>query len=163
MCGRDTNALVRVLTNDLERQGARAEQVLRSHDLYLAKTGILEIERVLRYSYGFDRASLNRALLFLIGLENAVVGDAGSVERAVALHADGVDFADAPHLESSTAAKDFVTSDRRPAAAAEGRTSPPALLLLDQGGLVFASNSPTRSSRVVSNTSTPRSLSEPGI
>lgn len=131
MISPDTNVLVRVLTNDDERQAALAAQVLRSHDLYLAKTVILELEWVLRYSYGFDRASVNRALLFLIGLENAVVEGAGSIERAIALHAEGVDFADALHLESSTAAKQFVTFDRRLVAAVEGRTSPPAIHVLE--------------------------------
>ena len=131
MISPDTNVLVRVLTDDDEQQAAVATEVLRSNDLYLAKTVVLELEWVLRYSYGLDRASVNRALMFLIGLENAMVEDAGTVERAVALHAEGVDFADALHIESSTAANEFVTFDRRLASAVEGRTSAPAVLVLD--------------------------------
>jgi predicted nucleic-acid-binding protein len=131
MISPDTNVLVRILTNDDEQQAAVATEVLRSNDLYIAKTVILELEWVLRFSYGFDRASVNRALMFLMGLENAVVEDAGTVERALERHAEGMDFADALHVESSTAAKEFVTFDRRLAAAFEGRTSSPALLVLD--------------------------------
>ena len=53
------------------------------------------------------------------------------VERAIALHAGGVSFADALHVESSTVAQEFVTFDRRLASAIEGRTAQPTLLLLD--------------------------------
>ena len=131
MISPDTNVLVRLLTNDDERQAALAAEVLGSNEVYLAKTVVLELEWVLRYSYGLDRASVNRALTFLVGLENALIEDAGAVERAVALHREGMDFADALHLESSTVADQLVTFDRRLASAAEGRISPPAVCQLD--------------------------------
>jgi predicted nucleic-acid-binding protein len=130
MIAPDTNVLVRVLTNDDEQQADVAAEVLRSDTVFLAKTVILELEWVLRYSYELDRASVNRALMFLIGLENAVVEDAGAVEKALALHAEGVDFADALHVESSAAASEFVTFDRRLMAARELRSESPELRLL---------------------------------
>lgn len=56
--------------------------------------------------------------------------DAGAVEKAVALHAEGVDFADALHVESSAAASELVTFDRRLMAARELRSEGPELRLL---------------------------------
>lgn len=113
MIAPETNVLVRVVTRDDERQAAVATNVLRSNDLYFAKSVILELEWVLRDSYGFDRGAVNRALTLLIGLENAIVEDTDAVERAVSLHSDGMDFADALHLASSGAAEELVTFDRR--------------------------------------------------
>jgi predicted nucleic-acid-binding protein len=130
MISPDTNVLVRILTNDDEQQAAVASEVLRSNDVYLAKTVILELEWVLRYSYEFDRDSVNGALLSLLGLDNAVVEDAETVERAIALHADGMDFAGALHLASSRIADEFVTFDRRLAATTTAHSGPPKIRLI---------------------------------
>ena len=99
--------------------------------MFLAKTVILELEWVLRYSYDFDRQLVNRALSTLLGLENAVVEDAASVEEAVSLHAHGMDLADALHVASSTNAEVFVTFDQRFAAAGRDRDRPPEIRLLE--------------------------------
>ena len=57
MISPDTNVLVRVLTNDDEKQADLAAEVLSANDVFLAKTVLLELEWVLRYSYEFDRDS----------------------------------------------------------------------------------------------------------
>jgi predicted nucleic-acid-binding protein len=119
-----------VITNDDEEQAAEAAEVLRSNDVFLAKTVILELEWVLRYSYDFDRSSVGKALMSLIGLENAVVEDGGTVERAIALHADGMDFTDALHLASSGIADEFVTFDRRLAATSRAHSGLPGIRLI---------------------------------
>jgi predicted nucleic-acid-binding protein len=126
----DTNVLVRVLTNDDAEQADVAAEVLRSNDLYLAKTVLIELEWVLRYSYEFDRKDVSGALLTLLGLENAVIEDAETVEKAVGFHAEGMDFADALHLASSRIADNFVTFDRRLAATAGTGTDVPEIRLL---------------------------------
>jgi len=130
MISPDTNVLVRVLTNDDEKQADVAAAVLSANDVYLAKTVLLELEWVLRYSYGFEREAVNGALLSLLGLGNAVFEDAESVERAIALHGGGMDFADALHLASSRIADEFVTFDRRLATSAGAGTELPEIRLL---------------------------------
>jgi len=130
MISPDTNVLLRVLTDDDEKQADLAAEALSANDVYLAKTVLLELEWVLRYSYEFDRAAVNGALLSLLGLENAVVEDAETVERAVSFHASGMDFADALHLASSRIADEFVTFDRRLAAPAGAGTEVPEIRLL---------------------------------
>ncbi len=47
----DTNLLVRILTNDDPIQARRAVRILRSDDIYIPKTVLLETEWVLRHAY----------------------------------------------------------------------------------------------------------------
>jgi hypothetical protein len=70
-------------------------------------------------------------LLTLLGLENAVIEDAETVERVVGFHADGMDSADALHVASSRIADQFVTFDRRLAASARPPGDVPEVRLLD--------------------------------
>jgi len=130
MISPDTNVLVRVITNDDKEQAALATEALSSNEVFLAKTVILELEWVLRYSYGFDRASVNKALVSLMGLENAVVEDSEMVERAITANAEGMDFADALHLASSRIADELVTFDRRLATSDRPHTDLPEIRLL---------------------------------
>jgi len=81
MIALDTNVVVRVLTRDDVAQAERAAEVMASGPLWLAKTVLVEIERVLRKGYGFDRAAVNRALTLLLGLENLSVEDAAAAHR----------------------------------------------------------------------------------
>ena len=131
MIALDTNVLVRIITRDDARQANAAARAMREDCVFLAKSVILELEWALRYSYDFDRQSVNRALLTLLGLENAVVEDAANVEDAVRLHAQGMDFADALHVASSSNAEAFVTFDQRLAAAGRDRDQSPAIRLLE--------------------------------
>ena len=130
MIAPDTSVLVRIITRDYEAQADRAAEVLRSERLWLAKTVILEVEWVLRFTYKYDRASVNRALTTLVGQENALIEDAVAVELAVAWHADGMDFADALHLASNRQASEFVTFDRKLASAAGRIPGTPTVRLL---------------------------------
>jgi predicted nucleic-acid-binding protein len=114
----DTNVLVRIITNDDTVQATLAADALRSETVFLCKTVIMELEWVLRYSYRLDRATVNRALTTLVGLENLVIEDAETVEKAIGQHAKGMDLADALHLSSSRNADTFVTFDRKMAGAA---------------------------------------------
>lgn len=131
MIALDTNVIVRVLTRDDPAQARRAAAFMKKNALWLAKTVLLETEWVLRYTYEYDAASINRALSALAGLESLTVEDAASVERALEWHRQGMDFADALHLASPAGAEGFATFDRRLAKTAARASATPSVELLD--------------------------------
>ena len=108
----DTNVVVRFLTNDDATQANRAEQVLRTQNVFLPKTVLLETAWVLQGAYGLARADVVLALRKLLGLAGIAVDDGSVVERALDWYEHGVDFADALHVASSGTAERFVTFDR---------------------------------------------------
>jgi predicted nucleic-acid-binding protein len=107
----DTNVLVRLLTNDHAAQAARAVAVFRAGPVLVPKTVLLECEWVLRYSYLLSVGAIARSFVALLGLPNVIVEDVPAVHLAIGMLERGVDFADALHLASSSAAKEFVTFD----------------------------------------------------
>jgi predicted nucleic-acid-binding protein len=112
MTALDTNVIVRVVTADDPEQLALALEVLRSGELWVCKTVLLETEWVLRYSYELPPAVILEALRRLLGYRGVQVEDRGAVIQALSLFEEGMDFADALHLASSPGAERFVTFDR---------------------------------------------------
>jgi predicted nucleic-acid-binding protein len=108
----DTNVVVRFLTDDDRDQADRAEAVLRTENIFLPKTVLLETAWVLQGAYELARADVVLALRKLLGLAHVVVEDGPVVERALDWYERGVDFADALHVASNGAAERFVTFDR---------------------------------------------------
>ena len=51
MIALDTNILVRVLTRDDPAQADLAAELMKSSDLFICKTVLLELEWVLRFAY----------------------------------------------------------------------------------------------------------------
>ena len=107
----DTNIVVRYLVEDDVAQTDRAEVVLRSGAVLVPKTVLLETEWVLRTGYRFNRAAVARGLRQLLGLPGVAVEDPDAVARALDLHDQGFDFADALHLASCRRADAFATFD----------------------------------------------------
>ncbi len=107
----DTNVIVRVVTADDPGQLEIALAVLRSRELWVCKTVLLETEWVLRYSYELPRAAILEAFRRLLGYRNLQVEDRRAVLQAISLFESGLDFADALHLTSSADAERFVTFD----------------------------------------------------
>ncbi len=113
--GLDTNVLARYYVADdtdeaTQRQRQAARKLIESGQaLALSKTVILEFEWVLRGYYGFDREQVGQVFAHLLALPQIEVEDRATVKRAVAVHADGLDFADALH-HSSYADCDSVAS-----------------------------------------------------
>ena len=87
---------------------------------------LLELEWVLRFAYGFDRAAIHAAIVRLLGLPELQVENGDTVADALRGYESGMDFADALHLFScAPTVTEFVTLDRalaRKAAAVEGTT-----------------------------------------
>jgi predicted nucleic-acid-binding protein len=102
---------VRVLTNDDPEQAKIAANLIQSNRIFIPKTVLLEVEWVLRYTYKLDRTSIDRAFRHLLGLQNLLVEDGDSVKKAMSWYAEGLDFADALHLASSSITDRFATFD----------------------------------------------------
>jgi predicted nucleic-acid-binding protein len=115
----DTNVLVRVLTNDDPAQAKRAMQILRSSEVWVSRTVLLETEWVLRHAYGLDAAAIGRAFTTIAGVSTVELEARAAVLQALVWHGAGMDFADALHLASSDGASAFATFDRALAKAAK--------------------------------------------
>lgn len=109
----DTNLIVRYLTGDHPTQSARARSLIDSQAVFAAITVMLEVEWVLRSTYGYGSAEVTRALRAFAGLPTVTVEDDAIVAAALDLVDTGMDFADALHLGKSTNCEGFVTFDRR--------------------------------------------------
>lgn len=107
----DTNVLVRAFVRDDPAQAARAQALLRTHQIYVPVTVMLELEWVLRSRYGFARAVIAVALGKIASLENAVIGERDAVLAATAKLEQGWDFADALHHALSAGCEGFSTFD----------------------------------------------------
>ncbi len=108
----DTNIVVRVLTRDDSEQAPRARALLEAGSAFVPKTVVLETEWVLRSLYRFDRAAIEDGLTRLLGLPGLEIEDRPAIARALEWYGQGLDFADALHLASSSRAESFVTFDR---------------------------------------------------
>ena len=124
----DTNVLVRLVTGDHPAQAGRAAAVFNSGPVFIAKSVLLETEWVLRYSYALDTEAIVRALRGVLGLASVSVEDPTAAVAALRLCEQGLEFADALHLASSTPADRFVTFDarlvKRAARVVPGRVGP---------------------------------------
>ena len=121
MIALDTNILVRVLTRDELAQADLAMALMKTSDLFICKTVLLELEWVLRFAYGFDRTAIHGAIVGLLGLPELQVEDADTVADALRGYEAGMDFADALHLFSCVpTVTEFATFDQALASKAPG-------------------------------------------
>ncbi len=127
MIGVETNVLVHLFTDDDPRQSERATALFATHDVFLAKTVLLETEWVLRGAYRLDRAAIHEVLARLLATASVTIEATETLARAVAWFGAGMDFADALHLSSARGtATQFATFDRRlPRRAARIEDTPP--------------------------------------
>jgi len=115
----DTNLIVRYLTGDHPKQSARARALIDGEGVFAAITVMLEVEWVLRSTYGYGPAEVARALRAFAGLPTVTVEDSAVVAAALDLVDTGMDFADALHLRKCAHCDGFVTFDRKFAKAAK--------------------------------------------
>ena len=109
----DTNVVVRLLTGDDPVQLERARHLFETETIFLPKTVVLETEWVLRSLYGLSSRDIVRALSGLVALPQVRCEDAAAISAALELVRQHLDFADALHLVSSSAAQHFATFDRK--------------------------------------------------
>jgi predicted nucleic-acid-binding protein len=108
----DTNVVVRLLTGDDPAQLERARLLFEAATIFLPKTVVLETEWVLRGLYGLPPRDIVRALSAIVALPQVRCEDAAAISAALDLVRLNLDFADALHLVSSSAAQRFATFDR---------------------------------------------------
>jgi predicted nucleic acid-binding protein len=109
----DTNLIVRYLTGDHPKQSPRARALIDGQPVFVAVTVILEVEWVLRSTYGYAPPEIARALRAFGGLPTVEMEDAAIVSSAFDLAENGLDFADALHLGKSAHCAGFATFDRK--------------------------------------------------
>jgi len=100
-----------------------AVAVMQADSLWVSKTVLLETEWVLRYTYKLAPEAILAVLRKLLGYRALQAEDRGAVLLALSLFQRGLDFADALHLASSTAAERFATFDRTLAKIANAETA----------------------------------------
>jgi predicted nucleic-acid-binding protein len=107
----DTNVLVRLLVGDDADQArlageAVARAIRDSTPLFVPLTVLLELEWVLRVSYGYSKAQLTTTLSALLEARELELQDEGAVERALHYWREGsADFAECLHLGCAAAAE----------------------------------------------------------
>ena len=117
--GLDTNILTRYYVSDAvdavtERQRKTARKLIESgRPLAVAKTVVLELERVLRGYYGFQAEEIGQVFTHLLAQPHVQIEDRNAIEQAVRNHGVGLDFADALHLASYNDCDAMATFDDR--------------------------------------------------
>lgn len=112
MVAADTNVLVRLLTGDDANQAAAARAWFAAGPIWIAKTVLLETAWVLGSLYGYGESAIRDAFTKLLGLKNVHAEDESAVAAALALAAQGIEFADAMHLSSRPPDAMFVSFDK---------------------------------------------------
>ena len=107
----DTNVIVRFLVEDHPAQASKAVKLLRSGNVVLLASVVMETEWVLRSIYKLSRTEIVSVLQKLLALEKLHIPDLDIVIRAHRGYAAGMDFAGALHLASSTSSGKFATFD----------------------------------------------------
>jgi len=113
MISLDTNVVVRLLTNDDPIQVGKAKKLLSSSDVFVTKSVLLETSWVLQYCYELSKKTIVSSLQKFISLANVDVEDILTVIQAINFAEQGVDFADALHLASSTHSDKLATFDKK--------------------------------------------------
>ena len=109
----DTNVIVRIVTNDDPEQAQRAVALFERERIFIAKTVLLEVEWVLRFSYHLPRGIIEPTLRKVVGLQQVEVENPDEIFIALNGYEQGLDFADALHLASSGRAEGFATFDQK--------------------------------------------------
>ena len=119
MIALDTNILARFYCDDPNDPEAKRQRplVLRlfreAEAMFVPVTVILEFEWIMRGFYARNRGDFARIVRHLLGLSNVTVEDWEAVNDAVALHLEGLDFADALHWARSRHCQQMVSFDDR--------------------------------------------------
>lgn len=110
MAALDTNVLIRLLVEDDARQLAAARRLIRQciasgETLHVPVTVSLELEWVLRASFGFDKTAATRTLSQLLSSVELTFESEGALELALVLYSQGsADFSDCLHVALASAA-----------------------------------------------------------
>ena len=125
----DTNVLVSFLTADDAEQARAARQLIDAGDIFIGTTVMLETEWVLRSGYGFPGAAIAAALRGLAGLAGVTVEEPTEIAQALDAMEEGMDFADALHVNRAIHCTEFVTFDKKLATRSAGKVAIPVQVI----------------------------------
>jgi predicted nucleic-acid-binding protein len=109
----DTNVLVRLLLGDDAKQSAQAKALFESGESLTAPvTVMLELVWVLE-TYDLSTEKVSHALSLLVDFPHFNPQFESSIRAAIELYKNGLDFADALHLQLSGSSDAVVTLDRQ--------------------------------------------------
>ncbi len=120
----DTNVFLRLVLDDDPEHTERARNLVAGTPCFVPLTVILESEWILRRVYRYSKSATTRAFERLTNIENITVERLEAVHHALTLTEQGVDFADALHLASSTQCEWLATFDKSFVKSAKGATPP---------------------------------------
>jgi predicted nucleic-acid-binding protein len=128
----DTNILVRYLIKDDPEQTVKATDFLAKNRCFVLKSVLIEVVWVLSSVVGYNllRENVHERLLHVLGLPSVETEDATDVAQALAWYVEGMDFADALHLASSSELSGLATFDKKFATTAKKLQSIPSVILL---------------------------------
>ena len=120
MAALDTNVLVRFLVDDDAGEVVSARKLIRKaaikgETLFIPVTVVLELEWVLRSSFGFGKAQIMRTLSSLLSAVELTLESEDALELALVLHRQGAaDLSDCLHvaLAGRAGEQPFWTFDR---------------------------------------------------
>ena len=124
MVAADTNVVLRFILKDDPIQSPLARDLIASNKIFVPVTVMLEAEWALRRVYKLPKPDVINALTAIIETETIQVDQADFVLAALELTEQGVDFADALHLASSTQCDWLATFDKDFVKFAKGATPP---------------------------------------
>jgi len=108
----DTNILLRVITRDSEPEARRAFALLKNQErILIPKTVLLELEWVLRRSYGYSPEQILALYHELLNTPTIELEDEAAITQAITWFERGMDFADSLHVASSGPECTFATFD----------------------------------------------------
>lgn len=117
MIALDTNVIARFYVDDPADAEAPKQRPLAralfedSAALFVPKTVVLELEWVMRAFYDFKPTEFARVIKHLSALSHVIIENRDSVLSALEQHLQGLDFADALHLCSSSHCQKLATFD----------------------------------------------------
>ncbi len=94
----DTNLLVRLAMNDHPQQAEIAENLLKSNDVFISRTVLLETEWVLHSRYKIKVKQLSEFFTALLNQDTIIIENYQQIEQALEWYELGADFSDAIHL-----------------------------------------------------------------
>jgi predicted nucleic-acid-binding protein len=124
MVALDTNVFLRLVLDDDPEQMQRARGLVVGTPCFVPLTVILESEWILRRVYRHTKSAISQMFERLINTHNIAIERIEVVNYALELTTQGIDFADALHLASSSRCDWFATFDKDFVKSAKGATPP---------------------------------------
>jgi predicted nucleic acid-binding protein len=113
MISLDTNVIVRFLVADDLPQAEKARVLIKSNDVQVLWTVLLEVSWVLQSGYSVSAVEAGEAILSFLGIPQVHCDAPELFVEAVELTRSGMALPDAIHLVQSKSASAFATFDKK--------------------------------------------------